>query len=370
MNPNASLIALPMHGQQKLSDEGYRTRDGHIIEWMGKLLEGDGPVHVHSRPEPQWLRPLVRKPESESIASNTIPVDSYSWKIPNVRNRRRWWLQSSNSYRIEDVDSEAPAIVWNPLIGRSNLRGIFLDNRKTVFDLLDDWTIHYAFSDIRTEVASAYGFLFEHATHVTANSEGTLALAQKYGRNDAALVLNGCDPMRFSEVSSAEGPTKVGYVGKIGNRVDLELVLDTAMKLPEVDFVFAGPILDRQYRGPLSSIENITLLGDVHYRDVPRLLTTFDVGWVPHRVGEYEVGGDVIKTYEYRAAGLPVLTTPIIGAGERGLDAVEVLPASDHADWIRACIGSERRVPRKLGDIPIEHTWEYKVRQIRDMLYS
>jgi glycosyltransferase involved in cell wall biosynthesis len=360
-----SWLAFPMHGQQKLLAEGYRTRDGHFIEWLGKLTNGDGPVAVFSRPEPQILRPLVRPPHGRAFALNTVDFSTHSWAIPRVTDRRRWWVQSANSYRLpnEAKDESIPAIIWNPFVGLSGIARQVFDGRTTIIDLLDDWTVHFAFASLSSELEDAYASCFAAATHVTANAEGTLALAHRFGRTDATLVTNGCDPSRFSTVSKATGPTTIGYVGKIGRRVDLELILAAASALPDMNFVMAGPILDREYRQPLESRKNIRLLGDVHYSDVPALLETFDVGWVPHRVGDGEVGGDVIKTYEYRAAHLPVLTTPIAGAGDRNLDGVYVLPAADHSRWLRD-ISHSARVPRLAGTIPEESTWERKARMM------
>jgi glycosyltransferase involved in cell wall biosynthesis len=361
-----SWLAFPMHGQQKLLSEGYRTRDGHFIEWLGKLTLGHGPVAVVSRPEPQVLRPLVRTPKGRHPASNTEAYDAYSWALPRIKDRRRWWVQSADSYRVPPLSGSTPAAIWNPFVGVSSIADEVFDDRVTVLDLLDDWSVHFAFQTLSTEVEDAYAACFARATYVTANAEGTLALAHRFGRSDATLVTNGCDPDRFHTISAATGPTTVGYVGKIGRRVDLELILETAKSLPNVNFVMAGPVLDREYREPLEKAPNITMLGDVHYDDVPALLDTFDIGWVPHRVGEGEVGGDVIKTYEYRAAHLPVLTTPITGAGERNLGGVHVQDAVDHAAWIRSVSG-EVRVPREPGSIPADSTWESKARLLDNL---
>ncbi|MDH3009320.1 glycosyltransferase [Gordonia alkanivorans] len=209
---------------------------------------------------------------------------------------------------------------------------------------------------------------FDQADFVTANSEATLDLARRYGRSDAVLLLNGCDPERFITESSAAGPITVGYVGKIGKRLDLELISACASANPDVQFIFAGPILDDGYRRPLRELANVRLLGDVHYERVPDLLTSFDVGWVPHNVGEGEVGGDVIKTYEYRAAGLPVLSTPVLGAGRRGLEGVSYLPAGEHSEKIRSWAMSGPRVERVVRDLPREVSWSGKARQILGLL--
>jgi len=364
-----SLIAFPMHGNQKMLVEGYRTRDAHLVEWFGKLNDGTGPIEVVSRPEPVLTRILHARREKQEQAFNTYDHQKYVLTIPDMRDRRLWWTKSLGMYPLPHADESAPAVVWNPFIATSNISQlVFNGRRRTALDLLDDWSIHYAFDSVRSEVERAYGVAFDKASIVTANSEGTVELARRFGRDDVQLIANGVDPDRFSETSLASGRPTVGYVGKIGRRVDLELVVDAAAALPDVQFVFAGPILDAEYKGPLSDIRNVTLLGDVQYNSVPSLLQSFDIGWVPHRVGDFEVGGDVIKTYEYRAAGLPVLSTPVMGAGHRGMGGVTVLDGAFHASWLRERFSTSNRILRLPEKLPNEHSWKLKAENMIRML--
>ncbi len=301
------------------------------------------------------------------VAPNTVNVTRKVFSPPRSLDRQQWWVDSAKHYALPTgVNPRVPVICWNPFALASTMFGSVTP--RCHFDLLDDWSVHYAFKNLWPDVNRAYAKAFDVAQTVTANSESTLELAHKHGRSDAVLILNGCDPERFRTTSRAEGPTTVGYVGKIGKRLNLDLILDVSRTFPEVKFVFAGPILDSEYRKPLSSAENITLLGDVHYERVPELLETFDVGWVPHKTGEGEVGGDVIKIYEYRAAGLPVLSTPIIGAGRRGIAHVAYLPPAEHGTWLREQICAAGRVPRAVSALPPDMSWKGKTEQILEML--
>lgn len=369
MTQKVALAAFPMHGQHKLSTEGYRTRDGHLIEWFGRLLDGRGPVGVVSRPEPapiQFQRRLTRR----YVTANTVPIESASWRIPNLRDRQKWWVDSAQSYPSLDNAAGTPVVVWNPFVSVSLAwEEILASGAHVHLDLLDDWTMHFAFKGIHREVTDAYRRVFDAAHTVSANAEGTRDLAVRFGRDDVEFLANGVDPERFEGSSRAQGPLVVGYVGKIGKRVDLELILATTKANPGVRFIFAGPILDAEYRTPMAAMENIDLLGDVHYDDVPALLQRFDVGWIPHRVGEGEVGGDVIKTYEYRAAGLQVLATPFAGVRDRGFDATVIAPAREHAELIRNLSRSGAvRVPRIAERFPREMTWEHKAKTILERI--
>ncbi len=364
-----SVLAYPLHGQGKLLSEGYRTRDGHFIEWLGRHLDGQGPVGVVSRPEPVYRKLTMRS--SRPPARNTVDLSSFVLRLPKVTNRREWWDRSAALYpALPSGAASTPAVVWNPFAALAPpAQNPFQRCSTVVLDLLDDWTLHYAFASIRPRVEAAYEAAFAAATHVVTNAEGTLELAHRYGRTDAVLLLNGCDPDRFATDSIASGPLTVGYVGKIGKRLDLELITTVAGRLPDVDFLFAGPILDREYRAPLAQLPNVDLLGDVHYAEVPELLRRFDVGWVPHRVGVGEVGGDVIKTYEYRAAGLPVLTTPVAGASSRGLDEVYVRRTADeHEEWIAVLKADGPRVARRPSQIAETVTWRHKSASLLPLL--
>lgn len=367
---SASVHAFPMHGHHKLINEGFRTRDGHIIEWLSSLLRPTGrTLRVHSRPEPWLLAPKQRLRSTPSLPDNLHFNSPRTVRPPRSRDRQRWWVESLRDYPPLPLDG-TPVVVWNPLAALSSAgSSLSADGRRLHVDLLDNWLDHSAFDSISTEVHAGYERLFDVAASVSANSEHTLELARSFGRSDARLILNGCDPERFDARSGATGPTAIGYLGKIGFRLDLPGILKTIDSLPNMDFWFAGPILDAEYRAPLASRDNVRLLGDVHYSDVPNLLTNFDIGWVPHGVGSgKEVGGDVIKIYEYRAAGLPVVTTPVIGAGERGLSHVTVGPIATHARLLQEMVAGKERVPRALEQIPTSMTWQDKAKEIATCL--
>jgi glycosyltransferase involved in cell wall biosynthesis len=358
-----------MHGYFKMLTEGYRTRDAHLLEWFARLIPDDERVAVVSRPEPfPRMTARLRSRRTEEPLPRTIDFSREVLAIPNLRDRRRWWIEALPYYRVPD-SFQGSTVVWNPTIALSDPLVHALERSHHVHvDLLDDWSLHTAFESMWPDIERAYGRLFSIARTVSANSEGTLRLARRFGRDDVALLPNGADPERFSTRSHASGPPTVGYIGKIGSRLDADLIVKTARALPDVQFWFAGPLLEKAFGRALRGLPNVRLLGDVPYRRIPDLLTRFDIGWVPHGVETGQVGGDAIKIYEYRSAGLPVLTTPIIGTRERPMPGVIVRDADEHAVSLAALIGDSARVPRLTHPLDPDLTWQRKARTILRMM--
>jgi glycosyltransferase involved in cell wall biosynthesis len=360
----ASIAAAPMHGEVKLRAEGLRTRDGHLLEWL-TLLRPDSRVAVYSRPEP-WPRVTLARVGGASMPEQLSFISPQPRTIPNIRHRRDWWIASMRF--MPSWSSELPAVIWNPIAGAAMLEQRAQDV-PVVFDLLDDWLVHPAFVRIAEQVERAYRSLFDRVSAVTANSEATLALAHRFGRDDAFLLRNGVDPERFALAPCTHKQVTVGYGGKLGFRVDVELVGSVAEALPHVRFEFAGPVLSKEQARALRRIPNVALLGDVRYDRYPDIMRRWDVAWAPHRLGEFEVGGDLIKLYEYRAAGLPTVSTRVIG-WERALEGVRAVPREEVAQALTDLIGGRQagEIPREPVALPTETSWQAKAEFLLDRL--
>jgi len=118
-------------------------------------------------------------------------------------------------------------------------------------------------------------------------------------RPDAVVIPNGVDPQRFVGVHPnprlvALPKPVIALVGTVDGRTDPALVAAAAD---------AGTLV---VAGPVHGVElpsGVVALGAVDRDEVPGILAAADVAVVCYR----DTPGDVLKVYEYLAAGLPVV---------------------------------------------------------------
>ena len=211
------------------------------------------------------------------------------------------------------------------------------DQPAVVYDLLDDLSI-YEPDEIglpaERRVAS-------HHPHVMGSADVVLVsnrvLAERHSseRPDLLLVPNGVDPGRFGKL--AERPPDlpdpdpdrpiIGYHGAVSLWFDFDLLERVARLRPAWRFVLVGPVDDRvaDRAAALGKFPNIRLLGEKSSDDMPGYVQGFDVGTIWFQVNEMTLGVTPLKMYEYLAAGVPCVATPLPAC----VDEPEVATAAD-----------------------------------------
>lgn len=198
-----------------------------------------------------------------------------------------------------------------------------------------------------------------HEDAIAAKVDGIVAsstfLADKFTRRGLRVqkVLNACEPpqpnarkgeadnRRVSE--SRPGTPILGYVGCLGRWFDWPLVMRLAEAAPRCVLELIGPCA---VRPPKPIPRNVRLMPPCNHREIAAHLERFTVGLVPFVNNALTAGVDPIKYYEYRAAGLPVLSTSF---GEMALrdhrDRVFFLDQSaDLAATVEAALGNRAEI--------------------------
>lgn len=108
---------------------------------------------------------------------------------------------------------------------------------------------------------------------------------------------------------------RLGYLGFIMERTDLELIRHIACERPQWDIVLAGPEYPEGHlaHSGLLGLPNITHLGTVSQQKAPEFLQSLDVCLLPHHDNEYSQSMGPLKLYQYLASGRPVVATDVAG---------------------------------------------------------
>lgn len=165
---------------------------------------------------------------------------------------------------------------------------------------------------------------------------------------------------------------RAGFFGVIDERLDIELLNNLALAMPDFHFIMIGPIVKID---PVSLPRhfNIHYLGQKKYKELPTYLANWDVAILPFAKNESTKFISPTKTPEYLAAGKPVVSTSIRDVvkpyGEKGL--VQIADSvTSFADAIRyAMIEREDQAwIKKVNDMLRTNSWDITYDKMRKIV--
>jgi glycosyltransferase involved in cell wall biosynthesis len=168
---------------------------------------------------------------------------------------------------------------------------------------------------------------------------GTQALQEQRSavRSDAEFIPCGVNFELFSselpvpsDVASLPRPM-IGYIGSVGERLDFGLLARLAREFPSASLVLVGPI--QPMHDGLPQAPNIHYLGLRRHDQLPGYARAFSVALIPFRLNAATRMLNPVKTLEYLAAGLPVVSTALPDVVRLFHDVVRV--ARDENEFVR-----------------------------------
>lgn len=129
---------------------------------------------------------------------------------------------------------------------------------------------------------------------------------------------------------------RLGYYGVIDERLDLDLIRETAAVRPDHSFVFLGPVV-KISPADLPKAANIHYLGQKAYADLPAYLSGWQAAIMPFALNEATRFISPTKTPEYMAAGRPVVSTRITDVVRTYGDVAGVFLADGSEQFAQAC---------------------------------
>jgi glycosyltransferase involved in cell wall biosynthesis len=191
---------------------------------------------------------------------------------------------------------------------------------------------------------------------------------------DTQLFSTALRPGRVDPFVDALDRPRIIFIGAIVSiKLDFDLLIALARERPAYAFVLVGPVGPGDPATDVSALEaepNMHLLGARTQAELADVLRGGDIGLIPYLRSQLTESIFPMKVYEYLAAGLPVVATPLPAlAGVKG-----VMSAANAS-------GLARMIDRALAEDSLElraarsrealgHSWEHRLEQIATALAS
>ncbi len=357
-----NIIIQPFHDFKKWIDEGFRTRDAHLFKSFEKI-DSIEKIIIINRPVSLAEIVLKRKPWRTHSVEMTNVYDDGVLSIQKISKKvyiidlrsndffsviflkRKWWFHTfQNTKNLKKIEfaldflkiKDFNLILQNPMaIGLNNL-----NPNKFIFDAIDNWLEHPQMKKDKYLLFDNYEYIDNEADVIISVSKNNFNLFPKI--DFKFEIPNGVD-LDFFNIKSYKAKRNnqnvvYGYIGKIQERFDFDLLERCLQHFQEDSFKIYGPFLDNQskIRAKLlnSKYPNVYFEGEVKYDNLPNILNSIDIAILPHQLNEFTKSMSPLKLYEYLAAGKQIVTTDV--NGELNLSKY-IYVAKDSKDFISKC---------------------------------
>ena len=247
--------------------------------------------------------------------------------------------------------------------------------------------VYHCVDDIAAQKGVAAAAFREAEAHFAAQAD--LVLASAPALAERMRTLNGrvfyapnvADTDRFATalevgptdpaIAALPGPRVVFTGAVVATKLDLELLEGVARARPNWSIALVGPVGAGDPRTNISSLArlpNVHLLGARRYADLPQVLRGADVALVPYAINDLTRSVFPMKVYEYLAAGLPVVTTPLPALAETtGVVVAADAPATVAA--VERALAEDGHATRRARSAAVrENSWDARLEEIDSYL--
>ncbi len=284
----------------------------------------------------------------------------YAWELAN--HGPTIWVNppSRNPLKFRISKPESNLLVLTPWIYRRPSRGSGFDRPEARIQIKllasaflgkpsSTWSISTAYSHLLEDFAPSCsifwsGDFFDPVKEFDSYKEFDLLLCltppkfesvpNQFGGQKAHFNMC-CDLSLFDFEQEGENSTPLdsktskktvsrsvaGYVGTLSDRrINYSLLTEVVDRMPKVDFELIGksdglPSTDEKL-DELRQRNNVRIVEDMEYAQLPQAINSFDVCLIPYHVNDENNGTCPTKFIEYCAVGKPVVSTPLPGIGK------------------------------------------------------
>lgn len=303
----------------------FAQRPHHFVRWFHERF-GAPVLWLEPPPArlPRWsdlrlLRPRTRgsvalaspwthEPWIERLRMPALPFEP--WAAGRAINAllQRGGLRTLDSW----VDEQTWLVLAKPCALALTLQHRYA-SCPSLFDVMDAMP-EFSHGPSRRWVAQCETALASRCTYLTASAPSLLArLGVDPTDRRVGVIPNGLVPPKSIEPiedtrrpAPPDKPLRFVYVGVMAGWFDWDAVLALALRFPASPIRLIGPC---HHPPPTAMPVNVQICGPLPHEAIPAVFREADIGLIPFRDNELTRHVDPVKFYEYRAAGLGVLST-------------------------------------------------------------
>jgi len=315
------------------------------------------------------LRGARPAPEGLHVLSPLVlPLHSKA----SVRKLNRWLLRRQVKRAARKLRMNEP-ILWAYVPQAEDVIGV-LDPSLVIYHCVDDVAAQKgvdaeSFREAEERFARRADLVLASAPAL-AERMRTLSDHVLYAPNVAdtgtfatALEPGPVDP----DLDALPHPRLVFQGAIVATKLDVQLLAEVAKLRPDWSIVLVGPRGAGDPTGDLSPLDNapnIHMIGPRPANDLPKVLRGADIGLIPYAINDLTRSVFPMKVYEYLAAGLPVLATPLPALD--GVEAIETVGSAEEllAAAERELAADSPKVRQTRSMDAASHSWEARLEEI------
>lgn len=189
---------------------------------------------------------------------------------------------------------------------------------------------------------------------------------------DTRTFATALDPGPVDQALERLPQPRVVFVGAIlAATIDVEMMAQLAALRPDWSFAFVGPIGQGDPHTNVDALReapNVHLLGPRPHERLPAVLRGAEAAIIPYRLEQQMRSVFPMKTYEYLAAGLPVVSTPLHALSQVP-EVITAASAEQFSQRLGEAIEHDSPALRAARSAATQsHSWESRLAQIAAVL--
>jgi hypothetical protein len=278
------------------------------------------------------------------------------------------WGKSLKALKNFSEQADTLLVIGKPTVMAIKVLDM-IPNVKSMYDAMDDFPSFYSGWSKKAMTYREIEIV-KKTKHMIVSSTVLMKKWEKY-RADLSVVPNALDahllpPMKTT--TSREDRHILGYVGTIGAWFDWDWVITLAKTRPQDTIRLIGPL----YNPSQSSLpSNIELLPACSHEKAMNAMLTFDIALIPFLRNSLTASVDPIKYYEFKALGLPIVSTNfgemVYRTNERGVYISKDTTSTNINKNIEKAL-NYKADPREIDKFRTKNSWKNRFSKLSFIL--